>query len=292
VPAMYGEPFSDSSSLPTYLVSQVARKHVTVCLSGDGGDEAFGGYGRYDELERILRVSRRTWPLTSVAGSVMSLLPGRIGRAGPLLGASAKEIYRARVGVFRSADVQAMTGLLPPLAEFERAWAAASERPVRQRAMLSDLLNYLPEGVLVKVDRAAMAVSLETRAPLLDHRVLEFALQLPPDYIHNKKLLKELVYRRVPRALVDRPKRGFGVPLGHWLRNDLRELLMDHLTPARMSALGIQDYGVVQRHLASHMSGAFDEYARLWSLLVLSLWHETQRGGVGATAPPELAAAR
>ena len=165
VPAMYGEPFSDSSALPTHLVSHVARKHVTVCLSGDGGDEAFGGYPRYDELERILLLSRLTWPLTSVANSLLSRFPGRVGRGGQLLGLPPKEIYRARVGVFRSADVRSMTGCLPLLAEYERAWASASERPVRQRAMLADLLSYLPEAILVKVDRAAMKVSLEDARP-------------------------------------------------------------------------------------------------------------------------------
>ena len=291
VPAMYGEPFSDSSALPTHLVSQVARKHVTVCLSGDGGDEAFGGYPRYDELERILLLSRLTWPLTSVANSLLSRFPGRLGRGGQLLGFPPKEVYRTRVAAFRSADVQAMTGCLPLLAEYERAWASASERPVRQRAMLADLLSYLPEAILVKVDRAAMKVSLETRAPLLDHRVLEFALQLPSQYVHRKKLLKTLVYRRVPRSLVDRPKQGFGVPLGKWFCSELRDLVMDALTPARMNAIGIQDYGVVQRTLASHMSGTFDESPRLWTLLVLSLWHETQRAGADVHEPLQLASA-
>jgi asparagine synthase (glutamine-hydrolysing) len=278
VPGMYGEPFSDSSALPTRLVSQIARKHVTVCLSGDGGDEAFGGYSRYDEMEKILLMTRLTWPLTSVAKVPLSGLPGRLGRGGQLLGESPEDVYRARVGVFRTTDVQTMQGRLPPFVEYERAWASASEQPVRQRAMLADLLSYLPEAVLVKVDRAAMNVSLETRAPLLDHRVLEFALQLPAAYTYRKRLLKQLVYRRVPRSLVDRPKQGFGIPLGHWFRTELRDLVMDMLTPARMDAVGIHDYSVVKRLLTTHMSGTVDEYPRLWSLLVLSLWHDSRRG--------------
>ena len=291
VPAIYGEPFSDPSALPTHLVSHIARKHVTVCLSGDGGDEAFGGYPRYDELERILLLSRLTGPLTPVANSIISRFPGRVGKGGQLLGGSPKEVYRARVRLFRSAEVQAMTGCLPRHAEFERAWASSSERPARQRAMLADLLSYLPEAILVKVDRAAMRVSLETRAPLLDHRVLEFALQLPSQYVRRKKLLKKLVYRRVPQALVDRPKQGFGVPLGKWFCNELRELIMDALTPRRMSAVGIQDYRVVERMLASHMSGASNEQYRLWGLLVLSLWHETHRARADVHEPLRLASA-
>ena len=157
--------------------------------------------------------------------------------------------------------------------------------------MLADLLSYLPEAVLTKVDRAAMRVSLETRAPLLDHRLLEFALQLPSQYVRRKKLLKKLVYRRVPQALVDRPKQGFGVPLGKWFCNELRDLLMDALTARRMSAVGIQDYRVVERMLASHMSGAFNEQYRLWALLVLSLWHESHRARADVQPPLRLASA-
>lgn len=281
VPEMYGEPFSDSSALPTHLVARVARKHVTVCLSGDGGDEAFGGYQRYDELQSIVRASRLTWPLTDVARSWLSRLPGRAGRGGQLLGAPPKEVYRSRVGVFKSADVQRMAGAIPYFAEYERAWSAASALPLRQRAMLADLLTYLPEAILVKVDRAAMRTSLETRAPLLDHRVLEFAAQLPFEFVLRKRLLKKLAFRRIPKPLIERPKQGFGVPLGKWFRSELRELLWDALTPARMAAVGIDDYGVVRRTLASHMSGEFDEHPRLWALLVLSLWHEGQNSRVG-----------
>jgi asparagine synthase (glutamine-hydrolysing) len=283
IPAMYGEPFADSSALPTHLVSRVARKYVTVALSGDGGDEAFGGYVRYDELERILLLSRMAGPFTSAARTLGAHLRGRLGRGAGLLGVPAKEIFRARVGVFRSADVQAMTGAVPVLSEYERAWERTAAQPVRRRAMLADLLTYLPEAILVKVDRAAMRVSLETRAPLLDHRILEFALQLPHRYTRRKRLLKSLLYRRVPRALVDRPKQGFGVPLGKWFRGELRDMLHDALTPAGMRAVGIDDYRPVRRILDSHMSGAFDEYPRLWTLLVLRLWHDTVRAH--ATAP-------
>lgn len=147
--------------------------------------------------------------------------------------------------------------------------------------MLADLLTYLPEAILVKVDRAAMRTSLETRAPLLDHRVLEFAAQLPFEFVLRKRLLKKLAFRRIPKPLIERPKQGFGVPLGKWFRSELRELLWDALTPARMAAVGIDDYGVVRRTLASHMSGEFDEHPRLWALLVLSLWHEGQNSRVG-----------
>jgi len=178
--------------------------------------------------------------------------------------------------VFDPADARALAGCLPVLDEFERAWAASEHLPLPQRAMLSDLLTYLPEAILVKVDRAAMATSLETRAPLLDHRVLEFALQLPFDLVQGKRLLKELVYRRVPRAIMERPKQGFGVPLGRWFRGELRPLLCDTLTAQRMDAAGIQDYSVVERVLRQHMSGSHDHSGRLWALLVLGMWADSR----------------
>jgi asparagine synthase (glutamine-hydrolysing) len=291
IPDMYGEPFGDSSALPTHLVARVARKHVTVALSGDGGDEALGGYTRYDELERILLLSRFTRPLAALARAVSDRLPGRVGRGAALIGLADKEVFRARVGVFRAADVQTLTGEVPPLPEYERAWEAAGNVPPRGRAMLADLLTYLPEAILVKVDRAAMGVSLETRAPLLDHRLLEFALRLPPTLTRRKRLLKRLVFRRIPRRLVDRPKQGFGVPLGNWFKGELRDLLLDTLTPARLRAVGVEQFGPVQRVLDSHLSGAFDEYPRLWTLLVLALWHDRHRARTASRQAVPLAPA-
>lgn len=285
LPQMYGEPFADSSALPTHLVSRTARHHVTVSLSGDGGDEAFGGYPRYDYLELGTRLTRAAGPLRRVLPHLLSRFPGKLRRGAPLLALPPQEMYRHLVNVFPSPDVRALTGRVPALEEFDRAWAAASHRPIRQRAMLADLLTYLPEAILVKVDRAAMAVSLETRAPLLDHRILEFALQLPPALLRGKRLLRRLVYRRVPRALVDRPKQGFGVPLARWFRGDLKPLLLDVLTPPRMQAVGVQEYAMVKRLIDQHLAGAFDHSSRLWALLVVGLWAEARRNR-GSAGPP------
>jgi asparagine synthase (glutamine-hydrolysing) len=166
---------------------------------------------------------------------------------------------------------------LPSLGELERAWALSEELPLQQRAMLVDLLTYLPEAILVKVDRAAMATSLETRAPLLDHRVLEFALQLPARLLRGKCLLKRLVYRRVPRVIMERKKQGFGVPLGRWFRGELRPLLCDTLTASRMHDVGIQDFSIVRRMIDEHMSGTHDREAELWTLLVLGMWADVRR---------------
>ena len=290
LPAMYGEPFADSSALPTHLVSRTARRHVTVALSGDGGDEAFGGYNRYGYFLAALRLSRLAGPFGGMLAPALAHLPGKLGRGAPLLGRPAKELYRYMVSIFEAADVRALTGHTPTFAEFERGWAAASGQPMRQRAMLTDLLTYLPEAILVKVDRAAMAISLETRAPLLDHRVLEFALQLPHRLVRGKQLLKELVYRRVPRPLVDREKRGFGVPLAAWFRGTLRPLLEDTLVPARLEAAGIRDHALVRRLIDEHIAGRRDRASQLWALLVLGLWQDARASGVrarrGVARPP------
>jgi len=276
VPAMYGEPFADPSALPTHLLSVTARRHVTVSLSGDGGDEALGGYTRYDHLDLGYRFSRLAGPFGGILKPVIARVPGKIGRGAALLALPASEMYRRLVRLFDPGDVEALTKRMPVLEEFDRAWSFATQGSNRQRAMLADLLTYLPEAILVKVDRAAMATSLETRAPLLDHRVLEFSLRLPPALVRGKRLLKELVYRRVPRAMVDRPKQGFGVPLARWFRGELRSLLFDELTRERMHAVGVQDYRVVQRMMDEHMSGAAGHGPRLWALLVLALWYDSR----------------
>lgn len=275
VPYMYGEPFADSSALPTHLVARTARRHVTVSLSGDGGDEAFGGYVRYTSLAIASAISGPRGLLGRMARPVVSRLPGRLGRGAELLGPPT-EVYRRFVAVFPASEVRALSGGIRRFEEFDRAWASTSRQPARQRAMLADLLTYLPEAILVKVDRAAMATSLETRAPLLDHRVLEFALRLPPRLLRGKRLLKNLVYRRVPRAIMERPKQGFGVPLARWFRGELRSLVFDALTYDRMRAVGVQDYGLVKRIIDEHMSGARDHPARLWALLVLSMWNDAR----------------
>ena len=282
LPTMYGEPFADSSALPTHLLSVIARKHVTVSLSGDGGDEAFGGYRQYDYIDRILSASRAAGPFAGLAGRLLSRAPGRVGRGARLLALPPEEVHRQLIRVFlRANDAPNLAGPIPPLPEFRRAWASLPHESPRRRAMVADLLTYLPEAILVKVDRAAMATSLETRAPILDHRVLEFALRLPSALVQHKRVLRQLVYSRVPRALVDRPKQGFGVPLSRWFRGELREPLLDILTPAQLQSVGLRDYAVVRRLLDEHMAGTADNSSGLWALLVLALWDNARREQVG-----------
>lgn len=272
VPSMYGEPFADSSALPTHLVSRVARHHVTVSLSGDGGDEVFGGYTRYAHLERYATLLRLGGPATKMLQPIAHRLPGRLSRVVPLLGQPVSEIYRGMVSIFNQQEVNQLTGRDALLPLFDQAWSLQPQLPARRHAMQADLLTYMPEDILVKVDRAAMRISLETRAPFLDHRLIEFSLRLPLPLVKEKYLLKQWLYRRVPRSLLERPKQGFGVPLNKWFRGELRDLLQESLTPSRLEPLGIQGTDLVQQLMNDHLNGSANHGARLWSLLVLSLW--------------------
>jgi asparagine synthase (glutamine-hydrolysing) len=274
IPAMYGEPFADSSALPTHLVAQVARKQVTVALSGDGGDEAFGGYNRYFPFIRppVTRVLAR--PFRPWLAAARPFLFGRAERLVGRLSQSEREVFRTSLILMPGDHAARLSGARPPLPEYERAWDQPVVGGAYRSAMLADLLTYLPEAILVKVDRAAMAVSLETRAPLLDHRLLEFSLRLPVRFAHRKRLLKHVAFRRVPRALLERPKQGFGVPIGRWFRGRLRALLQETLSPAALDRAGIRDVALVQRYVRDHLQGVANHEARLWALLVLCLWDE------------------
>jgi len=278
LPRMYGEPFADSSALPTHLVSQVARKHVTVALSGDGADEAFGGYIRYDLLQRFGRAASLLGPVKPLLTAARPLLPDLARRLADVAGQSQRDIYRGMVSTFSAQESQALTGIAPVLPSFEQAWNLPGQSG-RRHAMLADLTTYLPEAILVKVDRAAMATSLETRAPFLDHRVLEFSLGLSDALIQNKILLKQLLYRRVPRTLVERPKQGFGVPLARWFRQELRDLLHETITVGRLTELGIQSPELVINLLTEHQAGRFNHAPKLWAILVMCLWSQNNRGG-------------
>ena len=274
LPATYGEPFADPSALPTRLVAAVARKHVTVSLSGDGGDELFGGYRRYAGFERLAGAERAFGPALALGAPVLRRLPGRVGMLAETLAPGPRsDAYHPFVSALLARDVEALTGRpQPPYGAYSRAWDAGAALPPPRRAMLVDLSTYLSGDVLVKVDRAAMANSLETRAPFLDHHLVEWALRLPDRLVRGKELLRRLAYRKVPRELLERPKKGFGVPLSAWLARDLRDVLEDALEPARLEPFGIVERRAVRRLLDEHRRGRRDRSRELWTLMVLGLW--------------------
>jgi asparagine synthase (glutamine-hydrolysing) len=299
LPQLYCEPFADASQIPTFLVSQLARRDVTVSLSGDAGDELFGGYDRYRWGERIADVPRA---LRRVAGSALNALPAEawsalLAPASPWLpaelrgGAGRPDRLRKLAGVLsaRSDDAlyQDILGFWPeggaPVRGAAEPASVFSEPPpplpdFAARMMLLDLRSYLPDDILVKVDRAAMAASLETRVPLLDHRIVEFALRLP---LHQKVrggqgkwILRQLVDRYVPRALMERPKKGFGIPIHEWLRGPLRDWAENLLSEQRMRAAGLIDPEPVRRLWAQHLAGDNDWGYRLWPVLMFEAWRQ------------------
>jgi asparagine synthase (glutamine-hydrolysing) len=294
----YDEPFADSSQIPTLLVSRMARRHVTVALSGDGGDELFAGYSRYGQMRNVMATAGRSpgfaAPLARVGrGIVAASAFDAVGRALPPAARLRAKAMRwlgrvAQVdgpGGFEKAyrqlvqqgpDPAAMLdGASEPVAAIWQGALADAFPGVTERCQMLDTLTYLPDDIMVKVDRASMGVSLEARAPLLDHRVFDAAWRLPEHLKHgegvSKRALRELLYRHVPRAIVDRPKMGFGVPIGPWLRGPLRDWAEDLLSPAALSADGLFRPEPVRALWERHLAGEQWEYA-LWSILSIQAW--------------------
>lgn len=314
LPAVYDEPFADSSQIPTFLISQLARQHVTVSLSGDGGDELFGGYNRYFLAPRIW--SRVRWiPLAGrrLAGRGLGAVPpDEWGRMSDRMGRVLPSGLRLRhfgekmgklVGVLTAETPDAVfQTLVSNGADLAPAVLGSAEPPVllgepgrwpavddfAARMMLLDSMTYLPDDILVKVDRAAMAVSLETRVPFLDHRVVDFAWSLPVSMKvrdgRGKWLLRRVLYRHVPEALIERPKMGFSIPVAAWLRGPLREWAEELLDERRMRGEGFLEPGVVRKLWREHLSGARDWHMALWSVLMFEAWLEGTRVRVPCAA--------
>ena len=274
---MFDEPFADSSAIPTYLLSNLARERVTVALSGDGGDELFFGYPRYRhhaDSEWLLNLPR---PIRRLVAEAASRGPQRrLRRAADVLRSDEADSYSRFVAGFGSEEIAALTGR--PAAHgllYADALARTAAIPREERPPLLDIVSYLPEDILTKVDRASMAVGLEVRAPLLDHRVVEFALGLPLTLKRRsgstKWLLRQLLYKRVPRRLVERPKMGFGVPLVDWFKGPLRERMADFCSGHELSDLGI-DGDAVRRLWQGFWAGRITRAYQLWQLYVLVAW--------------------
>lgn len=284
----FDEPFADPSAIPTWYVSEMARRHVTVVLSGDGGDELFGGYTRYVPHPRVESFDRLAPGVgRAVAAAAWRALPhGTRGKN--FLRHVARDPQGRYVDsvTFYHADERA--ALLSPavraelaLWSAERSFSRPFERlaglPLKAQLMAFDFETYLPEDCLVKVDRMSMAHSIESRVPLLDHLVIEFAASLPARLRmpggRLKHLLKELAFSLVPREILDRPKQGFGVPVGHWFRGELREAFGDVLGSPSTRQRGYFNSAFVDRVLAEHLAGRRDHSRQLWMLLVFELWH-------------------
>ncbi|MEB3193734.1 MAG: asparagine synthase (glutamine-hydrolyzing) [Cyanobacteriota bacterium] len=288
LPRLYSEPFADSSQLPTHLVCREARRSgLTVALSGDGGDELFGGYNRHRLAPRLhQRFGRLPAPLRAAFAGSLALLP--VSGEGLARDKRQKLVAALRAAGSLEQLHQGLTRLWPNPASLLTAEGAPSPPAVRlpaapssaERLMLADALTYLPADILVKVDRAAMAASLETRAPFLDHRVAALAWQLPLAMKIRttargpigKWALRQILHRYVPPALIERPKAGFAIPLGPWLRGPLRPWAEDLLAPSLLRRQGFLRPEPVQRLWSEHLSGRADHTPRLWTVLMWQAW--------------------
>ena len=279
---IYDEPFADDSAIPTYLLAKFARKEVTAALSADGGDEVFGGYERYNTTNRLYQKFGRS-PLPSALGK---LLPASVGGkwrlAADLLSAknNLPGTYAVLRRYFRDTDIDRLIlGASSRRATdlYRELDIRGKEREIIERLERIDSLSYLPDDVLVKVDRATMAVGLEGREPLLDHKLIEYVNGIPYHIKHKipgqKYLLRQLLYKMLPPELVDRPKKGFGVPLGDWLRSDLKNYLDKYLDPALVRQGGVLSADFVAKEKEKFLSGK-SSFNRVWNLVVFQMWYE------------------
>jgi asparagine synthase (glutamine-hydrolysing) len=290
LPNIFDEPFADPSQLPTFFVSQLARQHVTVALCGDGGDELFGGYNRYVYGTRMLpRVDRlpavmRQWlaaGVDRVGVDALDRFGGRFGervqKVGTLMtAASVGDMYRSLLSAWQQPETIVRDVPRSPDLN-ERILNDAEPAGLLDRMMLADQLTYLPDDLLAKVDRASMAVSLEVRAPLLDHRVVELSWRLPQSLKLRGRVgkwaLRQILYRRVPRHLVERPKMGFSVPIDGWLRGPLRQWAEERLTPDALADAGL-DPAPVRRAWEDLQTGRRHSGASVWAVVMFQAWKE------------------
>jgi asparagine synthase (glutamine-hydrolysing) len=309
LPEIYDEPMADSSQLPTLLVSRMTRQHVTVALSGDGGDELFGGYSWYAGIDAENRISR-SGPafLRKALGAVLRSIPDpppdlvaraitggdsangdRPANALTRLGASLTAVGPRASYLSTLAHTVSPADMLRSELRSDAGGGTLNgpwleDTDVASSRMLFDSVSYMPDDILVKVDRAAMAFSLETRAPLLDHRIYEFAWRVPLQEKLvgdvGKQPLRRLLHRYVPREFFERPKRGFAVPLAAWLRGPLKPWAADLLSPASIATSAVLDVGRVQRLWSQHLSGVADHGTRLWSVLSLVAFLRAERASI------------
>ncbi len=306
---IYDEPFADSSQIPTCLVSEMTRRHVTVALSGDGGDEVFAGYNRYVQGLALAKASRRLPQAlrAGLAAAISSVPPGMWDRlfrtlpervrprlAGEKMHKLAAVLPKDRVGFYESLVAQGEgAGELVRGAGKDDESRDDADAPDQFPDDISwmqyrDMKHYLPDDILTKVDRASMAVSLEVRVPLLDHRLVELSWRLPRKFKvrggTGKWLLRQIAYKHVPRTLLDRPKMGFGVPVDAWLRGPLKEWAGDLLSPPALSRIGLLDPAPIKLRWDEHQAGRRNWQHSLWNVLMFAAWHEGNR-----TSSPDLA---
>ncbi|HYB05784.1 MAG TPA: asparagine synthase (glutamine-hydrolyzing), partial [Methyloceanibacter sp.] len=295
LPTIYDEPFADSSQVPTYLLSKLTREHVIVALSGDGGDELFAGYTRHRFARAASKmpasVGRALACGLGVAGPalwehVFSLLPARrrprlaaekMHKAAALFRAGDENGYRSLVSAWDDPESLVNGGKEPNSPIFNAAIARALPDPL-DRMQYLDTITYLPDDILTKVDRASMAVALEVRVPILDHRIVEFSWRLPARFKmrggRGKWLLRQVLYRHVPKGLIERPKSGFAIPLGMWLRGPLRGWAEELLSEKRLAQGDLLNPVPIRARWLEHLEGTRNWHASLWTVMMFQAWRQ------------------
>lgn len=310
IPGLWDEPFSDSSQIPTFLVASMARKKVTVALSGDASDELFCGYNRYMMTAQYWRfINRLPFNIRRFLAHSICATPPQVWNKiiDPLKPILPKATRTVNVGdkLHKGANVlccismedlylklithwedvgDLVRGIVPALRDTKPSMSTLKALSDIEKMMLRDLMTYLTDDILVKVDRAAMGVSLETRVPFLDHRVIEFAWSLPFDYKYRdgqtKWPLRQILYKHVPKQLIDRPKMGFGVPIDSWLRGPLRDWAEELLDESKLRSEGFLNPIPIRKKWNEHISGNFNWQHHLWDVLMFQSWFQEQNAGI------------
>lgn len=300
LPSLFSEPFADSSQIPTFLVSQLAKQHVTVSLSGDGGDELFCGYSRYELTARLWKkICKIPGPMRSLLAKFITgvspegwdqlgwAIPGSkryksLGNkihkgANVLTSESLQDLYLSIVSQINN-PVDWVVGGCEPSTKLTENLSFLSDLDDVEQMMLLDSISYLPDDILVKVDRASMGVSLEGRVPLLDHRIFEFAWTLPMSYKLREGMtkwpLRQILYKYVPKELIERPKMGFGVPIGDWLRGPLRDWAESLLGEDKLRREGYFHPDIIRSKWKEHLSGKRNWQTQIWTVLMFQAWLE------------------
>jgi len=286
LPKMYDEPFGDPSAIPTFIVSQFSRNDVKVSLTGDGGDELFGGYNHYHRSKQIWSAIRKVpYSIRKMSASILNpvgshLYNTTLGRRAErltnyLMCQSSFDCYKIQT---QASKIELSSILFNP--EDVKSPDRAGKLEGYEAMMFTDAVTYLPDDILVKVDRAAMATSLETRAPFLDHHVVEFAFGLPPEYkINNengKLILRELLSKHIPKNLFERPKMGFGIPIDDWLRGSLRDWAEDLLSEESLKNIGFLNSKLIRFRWAQHIREECDWHYFIWDLLMFIEWYRNE----------------
>jgi len=292
LPSMYDEPFADSSAIPTYLVSKMARKEVTVALSADGGDETFAGYTKYEKGSRYIRRMESLPQAAKYLGESIAGLYGAFNTNGNLAVADRAEKLKLALGTENAAKAfnvitQSMTQkevrlLLKPEIHFPGTFFEEAEQLVLPELLdhflCLDYKTYMVDDILQKVDRATMAVSLEGREPLLDHRIIEWAARLPSEFkLHQgkgKRIIRDIVHRYIPAEVMDRPKMGFQVPVAQWMKNEQKDILLKYTDKKELLKTEIFNSEKVERLVNSYIKGDIEDFHRIWKILMFQMWFE------------------